>query len=215
MALGVESFSGFVQKGFAHAAFNTAAGMRDDEQVKLAARNMYDCIPFPVNIAIKMSVGVNGLERFALVFRDKLLAANITDLAQINPDDLRALLQKSIMSVPSLSRFITTKENDNPSELAHTQSSYIQSDIDKTALAGPDVPQNGLNGHIPPQAIEVKSWYLCRDDTRYGPWSDEDFLSFVEQGQLNFNDMVWREGFPDWLGVRELPALLANRDKDS
>ncbi len=206
MAIGVENFSGFVQKGFAHAAFATAAGMRDDEQVRLAARNMYECIPFPVNIAIKMSVGVDGLERFALIFRDKLLAANITNLAMISPDDLRTLLQKSIMSVPSLSRFITTKDNE---ELVGQTDGQLAA-----AYAPPLVAQdanNELNGHALAPVTEVKSWYLFRDETRYGPWSDEEFMSFVEQGQLSLNDMVWRDGFADWIDVRELPRLLANR----
>ncbi len=206
MAIGVDSFSGFVQKGFAHAAFATAAGMRDDEQVKLAARNMYECIPFPVNIAIKMSVGVDGLERFALIFRDKLLAANITNLAMINPDDLRTLLQKSIMSVPSLSRFITTKDNEDLVGQADEQPAleYAPHLVADNAIGA-------LNGHALASVTEAKSWYLFREDERYGPWSDAEFMSFVEQGQLSLNDMVWRDGFADWIDVRELPQLLANR----
>ena len=217
MALGVDSFSGFVQKGFAHAAFTTAEGMKDDEQVRQAARNIYDYIPFPANVAIKMSVGMEGMERFALVFRDRLLAANITDFTKISPEDLRALMRKSLLSVPSLSRFMTAKEQEGPSGLQNIQPANTalptNTVLSVNAHDNPhDTDKPALDSPAPTtQPAEAKEWYLFRDETRYGPWSDKEFLSFVEQGQLQLNDMVWREGFADWIGVRELPELLATK----
>jgi hypothetical protein len=41
-------------------------------------------------------------------------------------------------------------------------------------------------------------WYLAREGQQYGPLSDAELGKFVELGHLQPNDLLWREGFPDW-----------------
>ncbi len=41
-------------------------------------------------------------------------------------------------------------------------------------------------------------WYLARDGQQYGPMTDAELAKFIELGHLQPNDLLWREGFPDW-----------------
>jgi hypothetical protein len=41
-------------------------------------------------------------------------------------------------------------------------------------------------------------WYLAREGQQYGPLSDAELGKFVDLGHLQPNDLLWREGFPDW-----------------
>jgi hypothetical protein len=46
-------------------------------------------------------------------------------------------------------------------------------------------------------------WYLARDGKQHGPISEAELTQFIEQGHLQPDDLVWREGFADWR-----PAML-------
>jgi hypothetical protein len=41
-------------------------------------------------------------------------------------------------------------------------------------------------------------WYLARDGQQFGPISEAEMAKLVELGHLQPNDLLWREGFPDW-----------------
>ena len=41
-------------------------------------------------------------------------------------------------------------------------------------------------------------WYLARDGQQFGPLSDAELARFIELGHLQPNDLLWREGFPEW-----------------
>jgi hypothetical protein len=41
-------------------------------------------------------------------------------------------------------------------------------------------------------------WYLARDGEQYGPISEAEMAKLVELGHLQPNDLLWRDGFPDW-----------------
>ena len=47
----------------------------------------------------------------------------------------------------------------------------------------------------PSNAIQ---WYLARNGRQYGPLTDAEIQKIVELGHLKPDDLVWREGFPDW-----------------
>jgi hypothetical protein len=62
----------------------------------------------------------------------------------------------------------------------------------------------------PPSKVE---WHLVRDGKPYGPLSDLEFLKFIELGQLQANDLLWRDGFNEWKSaivlfpeLQELPS---------
>jgi len=48
----------------------------------------------------------------------------------------------------------------------------------------------------PGQPIE---WYLARDGQQYGPLSDAEMTKFRELGHMHMTDLVWREGFANWM----------------
>jgi hypothetical protein len=41
-------------------------------------------------------------------------------------------------------------------------------------------------------------WYLAREGQQFGPISEAELAKFIELGHLQPNDLLWREGFPDW-----------------
>jgi GYF domain 2 len=41
-------------------------------------------------------------------------------------------------------------------------------------------------------------WFLAREGQQYGPLSDVELAKIIELGHLQPNDLLWREGFPDW-----------------
>ena len=41
-------------------------------------------------------------------------------------------------------------------------------------------------------------WYLARDGQQFGPISEAELAKFIELGHLQPNDLLWRDGFPDW-----------------
>lgn len=50
-------------------------------------------------------------------------------------------------------------------------------------------------------------WYYARSGQQFGPVGDNEIKQLVAARQLYPNDLVWREGMPDWqplYGVREL-----------
>jgi len=53
------------------------------------------------------------------------------------------------------------------------------------------------------QQAEIQ-WYIARDGKQHGPLSDVEMRTFVAQGHLKPNDLIWRPGFADW---RPAPAV--------
>lgn len=51
----------------------------------------------------------------------------------------------------------------------------------------------------PAQQIE---WYLARDGQQYGPVSEAELRKIIELGHLREEDLVWRDGFPEWREAR-------------
>ena len=41
-------------------------------------------------------------------------------------------------------------------------------------------------------------WYLAREGQQFGPISEAELAKFIELGHLQPNDLLWRDGFPDW-----------------
>src|SRR5204863_8389161 len=48
-----------------------------------------------------------------------------------------------------------------------------------------------------PPAAQTQ-WYLARDGQQFGPLSDTELAKFIELGDLQPTDLLWREGLPDW-----------------
>ncbi len=48
------------------------------------------------------------------------------------------------------------------------------------------------------------AWYLGREGQQFGPVNDAEFRRLFDGGQLLPTDLVWREGFAEWLPVASL-----------
>jgi len=55
----------------------------------------------------------------------------------------------------------------------------------------------------------ARNIYLGRDGQTLGPYSDQQLRKFLAEGRVADNDLVWREGKPDWRPVSEVVAALA------
>lgn len=54
------------------------------------------------------------------------------------------------------------------------------------------------------------AWFVLRGDDRYGPVPNADVLAAYVEGQFEPGDLVWRDGFENWLAAEDvLPALVA------
>ena len=51
-------------------------------------------------------------------------------------------------------------------------------------------------------------WYLAREGQRYGPISHYDLRNLVSSGHLKPEDLVWRQGFSEWMEAQAVPGLL-------
>lgn len=55
----------------------------------------------------------------------------------------------------------------------------------------------------------MAQWFYAKADQRLGPVETQDLQSRLEQGELNGNTLVWREGMSQWQPVREMATELA------
>lgn len=55
----------------------------------------------------------------------------------------------------------------------------------------------------------MSEWYHARGGRQQGPFGLEQMRALVRGGQLAPEDLVWRQGLPDWLPLREVPELAA------
>ncbi len=59
----------------------------------------------------------------------------------------------------------------------------------------------------PNTSIDVQ-WYVARDGKRFGPIEDSKFNDLVKRGQVQGTDLIWRQGFKDWVEAKNVPGLL-------
>ena len=50
-------------------------------------------------------------------------------------------------------------------------------------------------------------WFYSVGDTRQGPVTEDDLKRLVAEGRLKPTDLVWKDGMPDWVEARTVPAL--------
>lgn len=50
-------------------------------------------------------------------------------------------------------------------------------------------------------------WYVAVNGQSQGPYPNEQLIRGLQSGQYNDATMVWRDGFPDWLPISQVPEL--------
>ena len=56
-------------------------------------------------------------------------------------------------------------------------------------------------------ALSAGEWYVARDGERFGPFTSDRMSAGVREGELRREDLVWRDGMPDWQPASEVPGL--------
>jgi hypothetical protein len=60
---------------------------------------------------------------------------------------------------------------------------------------------------VPGVPADPVTWYLGRDNKRYGPYSMPQLTKMAGAGNVQPTDLVWTEGMPAWTEARSLPEL--------
>lgn len=50
-------------------------------------------------------------------------------------------------------------------------------------------------------------WYYAKDDNQHGPVDEHQLRQLVERGELQGDDLIWREGMEDWRPASELDQI--------
>lgn len=70
-----------------------------------------------------------------------------------------------------------------------------------------------MDGTDQPSDSELRParWFHLEGTERRGPVGIEDMREMVLEGTLAPESWVWADGMPDWLHVRDVPALVPPR----
>ncbi len=52
-------------------------------------------------------------------------------------------------------------------------------------------------------------WHIVVEGQEQGPYTSAQIEEYLEAGSLDYETYVWREGFDDWLPIKEIPELLS------
>ncbi len=56
-------------------------------------------------------------------------------------------------------------------------------------------------------------WYLGRDGRQHGPISGAELAKLIELGHIKGSDLLWRDGFKDWMAPSAIPDVTAFRQR--
>jgi len=59
------------------------------------------------------------------------------------------------------------------------------------------------------------AWHVSRDGKQYGPYSDEQLRARAGSGRLAPNDLVWKDGLPEWIQADRIKGLFARQADDA
>ncbi len=70
-----------------------------------------------------------------------------------------------------------------------------------------DVPASSRYGDPEPMPAELEEWYLADDNGEYGPMTFSELAARIRRREHGPDAQVWREGFPDWMDLEDVPEL--------
>jgi len=67
----------------------------------------------------------------------------------------------------------------------------------------------------PPQKSETKRWFYSADDysDEQGPLSDRQIIHLFKSNQINLDTAIWRDPWPEWRTLRDVPWLRSKLDE--
>ncbi len=63
-------------------------------------------------------------------------------------------------------------------------------------------------------ASQEYEWFLARDGQRYGPITNEDLRKLASTGHVKGEDLIWRQGFDEWVPASTVPGLIEDAEQD-
>jgi hypothetical protein len=69
----------------------------------------------------------------------------------------------------------------------------------RTATPPPALPVAFSTSSAVSNALNNAQWYISWGEEQYGPYTDEDMISFAQQGNLHPEDLIWSEETGDWV----------------
>ncbi len=51
------------------------------------------------------------------------------------------------------------------------------------------------------------NWFVLIDGQQMGPYSEENFRQYIQEGRITGEMYVWAEGMPEWLPAKQVPSL--------
>ena len=78
----------------------------------------------------------------------------------------------------------------------------------KSAL-GAEFRRSGAPAAAEPPPRQLAEWYVAINEVPVGPIKREEVARKIATGAVNEESLCWREGFDDWIALREVPELMA------
>ena len=60
---------------------------------------------------------------------------------------------------------------------------------------------------VAPSPIDTPAWFYGVSDRPYGPLTHEQIVELIQAGQIRPDTPIWREGYPGWLELRDVPEF--------
>jgi hypothetical protein len=67
---------------------------------------------------------------------------------------------------------------------------------------------------VSPPPPDMTEWFLARDNQRYGPYPSPHLRKMVDAGQVQPNDLVWKEGMATWVEAQTVRELFPHGAAD-
>ena len=84
----------------------------------------------------------------------------------------------------------------------------VQADFVPAELTTPEI---SLAPELPPTTAASPAadlWYYHQLGTNYGPVDFDHLQYLAKSGQIQPEDMVWKEGLPEWIPASRVPGLI-------
>lgn len=69
------------------------------------------------------------------------------------------------------------------------------------------INQNLNTNIVPPPLPQTSSYHIVINGQQYGPYDINTITSYITQGQINSETLIWKQGMPTWSKISTLPEF--------
>jgi len=85
---------------------------------------------------------------------------------------------------------------------------YYKNDFNKFSKIEIDF----LTEELVKRNIEPKIWYYSHKDEKSGPYTSSKIKELAHQGEIDYFDLIWREGLDNWVEACNIEGLFTNKN---